>query len=361
MEMYNSLFWDKVYRENSAALLGVLRRYVKDMSIAQDLLQEVFITSIVKYDSYGGKGSFEGWMYKIAVNAALMQIRGERKIHIVRDIVETQLATVQQETYECNDDFDDNQHEDIKATIMSADFSSDELLYAIDRLPQHHKLVFNMYVMDKFSHKQIAKELNISAGTSKSHLARARKKIQQFLYEDAMNKQRKKERRRASAILLLFPAKEHYIDKLYCKRFSDFTIQPAQNADFLSSTIAEMKHITPLPAWTAQNASFWGSKISYLAFCGGSAAITGAICWFTMSINSPLNNDNSLNNSNVEIINNEITVGDTLINIPNNINEENNVIFDANFNDEKTAPVVIKKQIIERQTVVVRDTIFINE
>ena len=83
MEFNDSDFWDIAYRDNAPALLGVLRRYVKDASVAQDLLHEVYITAMGKYGGYSGKGSFEGWLYRITVNTALMHLREERNIHNV--------------------------------------------------------------------------------------------------------------------------------------------------------------------------------------------------------------------------------------------------------------------------------------
>ena len=87
MEVNNSGFWDVAYRDNAPALLGVLRRYVKDMSVAQDLLHETFITAIDKYDGYTGKGSFEGWLYRIAVNTALMYLRNESNRQVPTEAV----------------------------------------------------------------------------------------------------------------------------------------------------------------------------------------------------------------------------------------------------------------------------------
>jgi predicted DNA-binding protein YlxM (UPF0122 family) len=281
---------------------------------------------------------------------------------------------------------DDNEHVDeARATIEAAEFSGEELLAAIDRLPEHHKLVFNMYVMDDFSHKQIAAELNIAPGTSKSHLARARKKIQQILYDDALNRKKKKDRRWVSAFLLLFPAKGHYIDRLYRDGLSDFRIPPTGGAEFLSSALEQ--HAASVASTAIQSAAsvvtqtaFWGSKMSYIAMCCGTAAITGSICWLSMSENSPLNRDNALTNIN----NDMVTVSDTTMYLPKQIEEDYTVLDDifppasentdllsgfvssdelsnSDLSVEKTEPVVVRKQIIEHQTVVVRDTIFIFE
>ena len=387
MEVNNSGFWDVAYRDHASALLGVLRRYVHDVSIAQDLLHEVFITAIEKHEGYSGKGSFEGWLYRITVNTALMHLRDERNRQVPAEAV---LSVID------GDHSDDEQVDGVRAIIEAAGFSDEELLAAIDRLPEHHKLVFNMYVMDDFSHKQIAAELNISPGTSKSHLARARKKIQQILYENALNRKKKKDRRWASAFLLLFPAKRHYIDRLFRDGLSDFRIPPTGGAEFLSTAIEQ--HAASVASTAMQSTvsavtqtTLWGSKLSYFAACCGTAAVTGGVCWLTMSENSPLNSEHDWVNRN----NDMVTVSDTLMYLPNPA-EEDHAVFDivrpdslrilpsivtANQNPdhpsdsdsstektntdsssmEKTEPVVIKRQIIQHQTVVVRDTILIIE
>jgi len=227
METNNSDFWAVAYREHAPALLGVLRRYVRDVGVAEDLLHDVFIAAIDKHADYTGRGAFAGWLYRIAVNTALLYLRQKRT-------VETSCAAT---LHVADDDGHADEGDDPRAAIEAAGFSSEELLAAIDRLPEHHRLVFNMYVMDDFSHKQIGAALNISSGTSKSHLARARKKIQQLLYEEAMNRRKKRDRRRASAFLLFFPAKTHYIDRLYRKGLSDLSIPPAGAMDFLPAAL----------------------------------------------------------------------------------------------------------------------------
>src|SRR5690606_28209860 len=89
-------------------------------------------------------------------------------------------------------------------------------------LPEHHRIVFNLYVMEGYKHKNIAKILDISIGTSKSHLARARKKIVQIL----LIKAEQKRKRRRAVIIWLFPESGSYIDRLYRKKFRHFEILP---------------------------------------------------------------------------------------------------------------------------------------
>jgi len=376
-------FWDVAYRDNAPVLLGVLRRYVKDASVAQDLLHEVFITAIDKYDSYSGKGNFEAWLYRIAVNTALMHLRNER-IQLVP--IDTLYSMTD------DDDTDAEQSDNARNVIETAGFTGDELVAAIDRLPEHHRLVFNMYVMEDFSHKQISAELNISQGTSKSHLSRARKKIQQFLYDDAMNRKKVKEKRRliASLFFPLFPAKAHYIDNLYREGLSNYKITPTGgiSAALEQAVSASVQSVATV---ATQTATFWGGKLSYIAVCCGTAAITGTTVWFATGINSPLNREHKMED-NAVIIN----VIDSMMYVPeidNTIIDEVVIIPSENVVDEleesffstetksetttniitnptaepdsimekPTEPVVIIRQIIERQTVVVRDTIYIEE
>jgi len=373
-------FWDIAYRDNAPALLGVLRRYVKETDIAQDLLQEVFITAIGKYDGYSGKGSFEGWLYKIAVNTALMHLRNENNKPATLEIDAADVDTLRATSLN-DDDYGDTEPVSIRAIVEAAEFSSEELLLAIDQLPEHHRWVFNMYVMDGFSHRQIAQELNISAGTSKSHLKRARKKVQQILYEKAMNKNKKKDKRRlAGVFLMFFPAREHYIDRLYREGLSDLKIPPTAGGGEFIATVVE-QHSASMASQQAmqlatQSASFLGGKISYLAACGGTAAVTASMCWLTMSVDSPLNSrDEARPVFKIETIDTTDTMDETdTINIIDTLDATDMIdltdtidVIDGarpvstTTNETDTEPVVVRRQIIEHQTVVVRDTVFIIE
>ncbi len=413
-EINETGFWDTAYRKNAPVLSGVLRRYVSDSNTARDLLHETFATAIDKHAGYTGKGSFEGWLHRIAVNTALMYLRSEKNKPGSTELLSTVIAA---------DDFDENNADDARTAIEEADFSDEELLSAVDRLPEHHKTVFNMYVMDDFSHKQIAAELNISSGTSKSHLARARKKIQQYLYEDALNKKRTKVGKRASALILLFPAKTHFIDKLYRTRLSDYSLPLGGDTGFLSAVTSQnaavtgsgiSQAVTSTGMQVAANTAFWGSKLSYVVMCCGTAIATSTTCWLSMSENSPLNMDKEIvpitdisthssetfasdssafdatnhvdfvstdsvaatdplfsaskdsdrqtdsEASMSESISKPVPDSDVKLNPkPNSIS--NSSTTHGSDSPKTRKPVVVKKQIIQHKTVVVRDTIIIRE
>ncbi|MDR3094031.1 MAG: RNA polymerase sigma factor [Bacteroidales bacterium] len=367
-------FWDVAYRENAPAMQAVIRRYVSDHQLACDLLHEAFVTAINKYDSYGGKGNFGGWLYRIAVNTALMHLRKTTTQYVSTDVL----------TALTDDDEDADIYTDsVRQTVEMADFTTDELLSAIDRLPDHHKMVFNMYVMEGFSHKEIGASLKITAGTSKSHLARARKKIQQFLYEDALDKKKNKKRKYAG-LGLIFPVKLKYIDRLYQAKLSDFTLPPPADTGFLTAALEQhaaqtaisQAAITASQVANVAHTAFWGSKLSYITLCCGTAAITGVASWFSMSENSPFNQQDR--QENIQLIENNSSKDNRVFEDENSsLTDENKITLDdlddkkftlknkSTVSEQKAAdslpPVVIKKQIIKRKTVVIRDTVIIQE
>lgn len=134
---------------------------------AEDNLQDAFITIFQRIGQYQGKGSFEGWMKRIAINTVLQKYRQKRLYDLpADDLIEEKL----------DEDLDDG----------SATLPLPFLLSIIQELPERYRLVFNLYVLDGHTHKEIAELLGISDGTSKSNLARARQLLQQKI--NAFNK-----------------------------------------------------------------------------------------------------------------------------------------------------------------------------
>lgn len=143
---------EKLYRKYSAELFGLCLKYSGNYEQAQDNLQDGFITIFNKIGQYKEEGSFEGWMKRIIINTALQKHRKEKLLQIVNE----------------------GQIEDTAVEVDEDEIPSDFLLKCIQELPSRYRQVFNLYVMDGFSHKEIAEMLEISVGTSKSNLARAR-------------------------------------------------------------------------------------------------------------------------------------------------------------------------------------------
>jgi len=147
-----------LFKKYSKMLFGVCIRYTKDSSAAEDVLHEGFIKIFLNIASYKGKGSFEGWMRRIMVNTALERYRKKFQMYPVSEVAELESK--------------------LNTNLIVSELSSQELLGLISELPPAYKMVFNLYAIDGYAHKEIAEILNISIGTSKSNLSRARKILQ---------------------------------------------------------------------------------------------------------------------------------------------------------------------------------------
>jgi RNA polymerase sigma-70 factor (ECF subfamily) len=178
-----------IYNEYAPSLLGICLRYMKEPNTAEDVMQDAFITIYTKINQFEGKGSFEGWIKKITVNTALMQLRQNKKEFITDHFVED--SRVEMLHYE-------NESETLvdnpEQLIANTEFSQVEIIEAISLLPTGFRTVLNMYVLEGFKHSEISEKLDISIGTSKSQLLRARKKLEEILYAIALKKQIKKEK-----------------------------------------------------------------------------------------------------------------------------------------------------------------------
>jgi RNA polymerase sigma factor (sigma-70 family) len=145
---------ERLYRMFAPKMFGVCLRYSKNTAEAEDNLQEGFMKVFAAIKGFRHEGSFEGWMRRIMVNVALEKFRKQQLMVSVEDIM----------VYE---------GEQVQDDVM-ADISANELLELIRELPPRYKMVFNLYVMEGLNHEEISREMNISVGTSKSNLARAR-------------------------------------------------------------------------------------------------------------------------------------------------------------------------------------------
>ena len=142
----------ELYSLYAKKLFTLCLKYSKNYAESEDNLQDAFLTIFNKIKQYNGKGSFEGWMKRIVINTALQRYRKASVLDVIKD-----------------DDFPEETVE-IEVDHVPLEF----LLSIIQELPDKYRLVFNLYVLDGFSHKEIASMLNVSVGTSKSNLSRAR-------------------------------------------------------------------------------------------------------------------------------------------------------------------------------------------
>lgn len=152
----------KVYQMFSGKLFALCLKYSKNTADAEDVLQDSFITIFKKVSQYKGAGSFEGWLKRITINTALQKYRQKSRLEVVRN--------------------DELPTEEVYVEVQE-DIETDFLLGLIQQLPDRYRLVFNLYVLDHFSHKEIAEMLEISEGTSKSNLSRARAILQEKVIE----------------------------------------------------------------------------------------------------------------------------------------------------------------------------------
>lgn len=158
-----------LYDTFSSKMYALCCRYVKDSMEAEDVLVTAFTKILDRIDQYKGEGSFEGWIRRVVVNEALTYLRRNRSMYI-----ETELEAADREP--------DYQN-------ISDHLEAEDLLNMIQELPAGYRMVFNLYAIDGFSHKEIAEQLSISENTSKSQLSRARVFLQKLLIDRDAPKQ----------------------------------------------------------------------------------------------------------------------------------------------------------------------------
>jgi len=150
----NRKMQEALYRQTASKMLVVCMRYAKDRMEAEDVLQMGYIKVFQKVNEYRGDGAFEGWIRKVMVNTAIESYRKNlRSLNVVP----------------IEDAYDQ--------PSTGFDFSHlgmQDLLKLIQKLADGYRMVFNMYIIEGYSHKEIAETLGISEGASKSQLSRAR-------------------------------------------------------------------------------------------------------------------------------------------------------------------------------------------
>ena len=142
---------EQLYQLFSKKFFGVCLKYSRDYADAEDNLQDGFLIIFGKIEQYNFKGSFEGWAKRILINNALQKFRGVRYMEVINDNIPEEEVEIEDEN-----------------------ISIEYLMQIIQELPDRYRLVFNLNVIDGYTHPEIAKLLNIKIGTSKSNLHRAR-------------------------------------------------------------------------------------------------------------------------------------------------------------------------------------------
>lgn len=136
-------------------MLSVCRRYLQNLEEAEDVLQDGFVKIFQKIGEFKMEGSLEGWIRRIMVNTALDALRKKKKLLADQNVDDVSYKLP----------FEDHGFDDMDVRF---------LLQLIDRLPDGYRVVFNMFAIEGYSHKEIADTLGVTENTSKSQYSRAR-------------------------------------------------------------------------------------------------------------------------------------------------------------------------------------------
>ncbi|MET0759775.1 MAG: RNA polymerase sigma factor [Flavobacterium sp.] len=146
----------KIYEQFAPKMLSVCRQYIKDLHHAEDIMITAFMKVFSNLKNFEHKGSFEGWIRRIMINECISCIRVQKKVSFLED------------EYYLEESFNN----------IESNFSVDDIQFLIDDLPDGYRMIFNLYAIEGFKHKEIAILLGINEGTSKSQLSHARKMLQ---------------------------------------------------------------------------------------------------------------------------------------------------------------------------------------
>lgn len=152
-------------------MMSVCMRYCKSRAEAEDVLQEGFIKVFMNINKFRMDGSIEGWIRRIMVNTAINNYHSNLKHYNMQDVDELE---------EIRDLQDDKKEEDIR---LNGAIPKDKLMELIQSLPEGYKMVFNLFAIEGYTHKEISEILDISQNTSKSQLAKARRSLKKKIRE----------------------------------------------------------------------------------------------------------------------------------------------------------------------------------
>jgi len=150
----NRKLQEALYKQTAAKMMAICMRYAKDRMEAEDVLQMGYVKVFQKIKEYRGDGSFEGWMRRIMVNTAIESYR--------RNLKSMNIVPIEDAYDQPSTGFDFSR------------LGMQDLMKVIQKLADGYRMVFNMYIIEGYSHKEIAETLGISEGASKSQLSRAR-------------------------------------------------------------------------------------------------------------------------------------------------------------------------------------------
>ena len=202
--MRSQTFWERTYRRNIAKMIGVNLRYVGDRAVAEDLAHDAILKAIEKSGSYRHLGSFEGWLMRLNLNNTLDYLRRQPQFLSIDDAPDSVIVET------CHG-----------ASPRSEDVTESEILDAICALPERQRVVFNLYVFEKQTHKKIADKLQIGIRSSKRYLSEARTQLQQFLKDKQSTK-----KLGIMTILMMITRQSHAIDRLCLAKLKKMAVAP---------------------------------------------------------------------------------------------------------------------------------------
>lgn len=156
---------EKLYRQFYGFAMGVCVRYTQSRDEALEIVNDSFLKVFTKGDQYDSKYPFKAWFRRIIVNTALDFYRSQQKHYFHENI---------EEAYEVSSN----------DSSPLSQLNHEEIIMLIQRLPSGYKMVFNLFVIDGFSHEEISNQLGISVGTSKSNLSRAREALRKMILKE---------------------------------------------------------------------------------------------------------------------------------------------------------------------------------
>ncbi len=183
-----------LYNQFAPKMRPVCIRYSNSRADAEDILQEGFLKVFQNIKQYKEIGSLEGWIKRIIINTALYFYKKNKKnseLYNFDSITENDIEASISDEY--NEEFDLTNKRDFDSlseqeVILQADFSKEEITEALNTLKDEFKMVFNLYYIEEFKHKQIAEMLGIDENTSRTRLLRAKTKIQKELFARCKSK-----------------------------------------------------------------------------------------------------------------------------------------------------------------------------
>ncbi len=158
----NRVAQKELYDKYSSKLMGVCIRYTNSKEDAEDMLIEGFTLIFQKLSMFKGDGSFEGWMKRIMINNAISHFRTNSKYRFHKDIEEVYNEIEKQES-------------------IIEKMEAQRIMKLVNSMPKGYRMIFNLYAVEGYTHREIADKLDLSEGTSKSQFSKARKWLQNRL------------------------------------------------------------------------------------------------------------------------------------------------------------------------------------